>query len=636
MRMRMRLTAERPARLALLTMLVAMALSGCGVHDEKAGLDRADYESLLARRGPEQSRPAVEPPIPDLQPILAAPTPPEAADQRRVTINVTEQTPLKDVLIELARKAEVELELDPRIQGGVIFSARNRPFADVVRRIADLAGLRYNFEDNVLRMELDEPYTKNYRVDVLNLVRTVTSSISASTDVFAAVGGGAAGDNGSQTQITNQAENDFWTEIREGITAIIEETTPPARTSTAAASGPTLPGGAGTTDATGAAGGGTGGEETTGGAAGQIAQAQQIADQTAAATQAATTSGTAGTTGGGGTTDGGGAGDAADDDGHYFTLNRQAGLISVYAPQATQRKVSEYLEALQQAIRGQVLIEAKVIEVTLDDQFQAGINWDSFRFDDVILSAALSPTIPDAQQALAITTSAPGHDLNATLRLLNQFGTTRTLSSPRLTVTNNETAMLKVAQNEVYFTVTVESETDDTGTTNRTFSSELNTVPIGLLMSVQPSVNHATNRVSLNLRPTVSRIVEQKEDPGVALQVAQINSQRAAGTQELAVSSSVPVVEVRELDSVVNMESGAILVMGGLMQERSINRAEKVPVAGDIPLVGNAFRSRDDLTEVVELVILIRATIVRDRETVHPADIDLYNKFTPDPRPFGF
>lgn len=613
---------------AVLAAAMAGLLGGCGVHDNKAGLDRQDYENLLARRGPEQARPAVEPPIPDLQPVLAAPTPPEEADQRRVTIAVTEQTPLKDVLIELARKAEVELELDPRIQGGVIFTARNRPFGEVVARIADLAGLRYTFKDNVLRMEQDDPYTENYRVDVLNLKRTVTSQISASTDVFAAVGGAgnAQADNGSTAKIAVEVENDFWTEIREGIQAIIDETMPEPRATSDAAATANLPGGAGGAEAAGAAGGGaTASDAEEAGAAGQVAQAQQVAAQTAAATDAATTAGTADAA-----ADGAGVTEE-EDNGYYFTLNRQAGVIAVYAPQRTQRKVAEYLEMVREAISGQVLIEAKIIEVTLDDQFEAGIDWASVGLDDTAIVTNMAPSLTTPM--LRVVTAPAALNFTATLDLLSQFGTTRTLSSPRLTVVNNETALLKVAENDVYFTIEIETEEDDNGNTTRTYTSELNTVPIGLLMAVQPSINRSTNRVSLNLRPTISRVVDRVEDPAVQLQLADIN---ATNSTSLSVSSSIPVVEVREMDSVVNLESGATLVMGGLMQERSANVEQKVPGVGDIPLVGNAFRARDDTTEVVELVILLRATIVHDRETIHPADIDLYNKFAPDPRPFGF
>ena len=135
------------------------------------------------------------------------------------------------------------------------------------------------------------------------------------------------------------------------------------------------------------------------------------------------------------------------------------------------------------------------------------------------------------------------------------------------------------------------------------------------------------------MRPSITRLVRRIEDPGVQLQLAQINAQN--GTN-LAVSSSIPVIETREVDSIVTMESGQVVVMGGLMQEIAINSREGAPGLMDVPLLGRAFGQDIRQTEVIELVIFLRATIVGDRDTVHDEDIRLYNKFAPDPRPLVF
>lgn len=594
--------ARAPRRAVMALGLASLVLAACGGYDERGGLQREDYEALMSRRGPEQSMPRVEPPIPDLQPILAAPTPPDMADQRRVTINVTDATPLRDVLIELARRADVDLELDPRIQGGVIVSARERPFAEVVGRIADLAGLRYTFENNVLRMELDEPYAVHYRMDMLNLRRTLSSTITANTDVFTSVGDGGAGGGGSSASITAEAVNDFWEEITEGMDRIIAEQPAASRLSTVAAQIiPTTPDPAATPPAEGA-------EPT------PEAATAAPASETAAAS------------------DGAGSDNPA-----YYTLNRQAGLITVYAPQRQHKRVDEYLKQLRNALTGQVLIEAKVVEVTLNDEFRAGIDWRYFGIRGLTMGANLTTGVLPIDRLLptaSANVALPGTSFDNFISLMDHFGTSRTLSSPRLTVVNNETALLKVAENEVYFRLTIERDRDpETGIETRTYTSELNTVPIGLLMAVQPSINLATGQVHLNLRPTISRVVRRVEDPAVQLVMADIN---ASNNTNLSVTSLVPVVEVREMDSVVTMDSGSVMVMGGLMQERAENEREQVPGLGDIPVAGNLFRRQQRATEVVELVIFLRATIVRDRDSVHPADIDLYNRFGPDPRPLAF
>jgi len=596
---------------ATAVLAVGLTLAGCANYDEHADLEQKDYEDLIARRGAEQVKPQDEPPIPDLQPILAAPTPPDLADQRRVTVRVTEDTPLRDVFIELARKAGVGLELDPRIEGGVIFFAEDRPFRDVVRRLTTLAGLRYTFEDNTLRVELDEPYTRNYRVDVLNMKRTATSSISASTDVFTVVGGGgSSGSNGSNARIERETVNDFWEEVKEGIANIVGERAPTSRLVTPAAPQP----GAAAAQAAPAPAYEAGGPPAAEGVA--ATAATSVSGGPAAPAEAA-------------------AGGAEDENPEYFSVNRSAGVITVFATERKHRKIAEYLADLRASTSSQVLIQAKVVEVELSDEFRAGIDWSildipgvDFAADTNLRTAVIPVDRTDASLRASFSASPFNMGISGVLDLLDTFGTARTLSSPRLTVTNNESALLKVAENDVYFTLEIEEEEDDdTGDVTTRFESEVHTVPIGLLMAVQPSIDTQRRRVTLNLRPTISRIVDRRDDPAVQLQAARLG---------VDVQSSVPVVEVREMESVVTMRDGAVLVMGGLMQERQDNEDEKVPGIGDVPVVGNAFRKQLRNTTMTELVVFLEARIVDDRDTVHPADVELYNKFAPDPRPIAF
>ena len=115
------------------------------------------------------------PPIPDLQALVEPPALPSPAERKLVSASVDETVPLRDVLIELARKAEVDLEPDPRIEGGVILTMRNRPLREVIERIADLAGLRFAFRGSSLRIELDEPYYVNYWMGYLHMTRQANS-----------------------------------------------------------------------------------------------------------------------------------------------------------------------------------------------------------------------------------------------------------------------------------------------------------------------------------------------------------------------------------------------------------------------------------------------------------------------------
>ncbi len=182
----------------------AIALVSCGHNvdqfDTANNVSKKEYEALLGRKAPAPQPRGDEPPIPQLQSVLAAPSAPALADTRRVSLAVTDTTPLRDILIELTRKADVDLELDPRISGGIIMTATDRPLIEVIDRVADLAELRYRFANNVLRVEIDDPYMEQYHVDVLNIARNSTSQSAASSDAASAaqaIGGAGGGGNNS-------------------------------------------------------------------------------------------------------------------------------------------------------------------------------------------------------------------------------------------------------------------------------------------------------------------------------------------------------------------------------------------------------------------------------------------------------
>ncbi|EKV25920.1 type II and III secretion system protein [Caenispirillum salinarum AK4] len=638
---------RHPRRWAGLGLCLALAACG-GAHDEAGGLTKEDYEALKSRRPAAEAPAMAEPPIPDLAPVLAAPQPPLLADTRRVTLQATEVTPVKDLLIEIARQADIDLELDPRIEGGVIITARDRPLADVIERITDLAGLRYSLEDNRLRVEQDDPYLQTYRVDVLDVARRTSTSIASSTDVFSVVGDGGGGANASTTQVESEAEADFWGEITENITAIIEQDLPEPRTAgtpgpgvgvtDAAAAAAPAPAAAAAPAPTPEAGAGAEGvaEVDEGGAPGTTAVQEQATAAAAGISTADPGTATPPPVPTATEAEAGEAGTEEDEEtGHYFTINRQAGVVSVYTTERQHEDIKDYLEQVRSNVGAQVLIEAKIVEVNLDEQFRAGIDWglvaqgsNDFavqgNFSNNVLPAGVTtPTL------LASTNfGIGGAALNAVLQMVDEFGTTRTLSSPRLTVLNNHNAILKVAENEVYFTIEIDREVNEDGPDVITYDSDVHTVPVGVILNVQPSINRDTEEISLNLRPTISRIVRTVNDPAVALFAADIGNTN--------VQSPIPVVEVRELDSLVTMQSGDVLIMGGLMQERSENNDSGIPGVKDVPVVGAPFKQKIEDTEVIELVIFLRATIVNGRDSISPADRELYNKFTPDPRPIAF
>ncbi|MEI8295498.1 MAG: hypothetical protein WCG04_03120 [Alphaproteobacteria bacterium] len=198
-----------------------------------------------------------------------------------------------------------------------------------------------------------------------------------------------------------------------------------------------------------------------------------------------------------------------------------------------------------------------------------------------------------------------GAGFSAILRAIEEFGSSQTLSSPRLTVMNNQTAILKVAQNQVYFRLRYDKQISlNANRENISVSSDIQTVPIGLVMSVQPSIDEETGEIILSLRPTISRLTQSVRDPAVDIAMATANADNLAHIKP----SLIPVVEVREIDSVLRLKNGEIAVLGGLMEMRTTRERSQLPLLGDIAILGDVFAADAQAQQVIELVILIRAT----------------------------
>jgi len=642
------------------------ALSSCTAtgryndYDTAGDISKKEYEGLLGRSAPDPQQRGEEPPIPGFQSVLAAPSAPELADVRRVSIAVTETTPVRDLLIELARKAQVDLEMDPRISGGIIMTATDRPFIDVIERIADLAELRYRFERNTLRVEIDDPYVEQYRMDVLNVQRTGSSDASSSTDAASTAqavgqgGGGGGGSNKSATNVTTQTESAFWQNIGANLNQIIngiQSRRGAARTIDQATFVPEPQTAARVAGNTGAVSAPNSNIAPTPGnslnraaAANNTARSLQeqidsnvSADQGGAATAPELPQADSSTSASRSSSNS----EANRVASSQYSLNPEAGIITVFATQRQQKVIENYLRDVRNSVTQQILIEAKILEIALNDQYRAGVDWTAIfgpnnpaKQLNVAGNFARNVVPPGFGDPTVSAIWSNGGDLSLAAQLVKEFGTVRTLSSPRLTVLNNQIAQLKVAENQVFFQLQV-NITDAVGNApaKTTVQSQIKTVPVGMIMSVQPAVDPISRRISLNLRPSITRIKGYINDPGVAVAIA---SARQNNDGIPSVSSPIPIIEVREMDSMLNLESGETVVMGGLMQENSENLREGLPGFMDVPLLGQAVSQNIKNNKITELVIFIRATLANSKESVADEDIRLYRTFGRDPRPVAF
>jgi len=262
----------------------------------------------------------------------------------------------------------------------------------------------------------------------------------------------------------------------------------------------------------------------------------------------------------------------------------------------------------------QVLIEATIAEVQLNNQYQRGIDWQRLRNGAGFGFAQTSGATPAGINTSAFTlgfASSSALGITGTLKLLESFGDVRVLSSPKVSVLNNQTATLKVVDNLVYFTISATTTTSANSPAVTTFSTTVNSVPVGFIMAVVPQISE-NDTVLLNIRPTISRRLTDVADPNPSLANPCGIPVPIGGCNIPGIASLIPVIQTREMESVMRVQSGQTAVLGGLIQDSVTNIEDTIPGVRGIPGIGQLLAQRKDVNVKTELVIFLRAVVIRD------------------------
>ncbi|CUI09224.1 Type II secretion pathway protein D homolog [Janthinobacterium sp. CG23_2] len=538
--------------------------------------------------------------IPD--PVMhSAPLPPPKATPKAETYSVTvHKVPVQSLLFALARDARLNVDIHPGIEGTVTLNALDQTLPQLLTRIARQVDMRYEIDGTTLTVLPDTPVWRNYKVDYVNMARSTNSSVNIATQISTTGGGsssptltnangttsggaaasGGSGNNNSTTSVTNRSENNFWGSLEKNIRDMLRDTTLNDAPSTiSSAAPPAAPGAA----APGAA------PANPNQPAPPAPQA--VPDTVLAAFNASS--------------------NERQRNAPSVIVNAEGGLLAVRATGRQHEKIQQFLDIVLGSAKRQVLIEATIIEVRLSDQYQQGINWSRLHGGLTLTQKPVGSALPASGVAIGSTpglfsinylnpTSALGN-ITTAIQLLESFGKVKVLSSPKISVLNNQTAMLKVVDNNVFFTIKVTPAVigvNGNVTTPATYESKLETVPVGFVMSVTPQIADS-DEVTLNVRPTITRIVGYVTDPNPALAAEKVTSQ-------------VPVIQAREVESILKVYSGDISVLGGLMQDSVDNAKDAVPGAGVLPVIGNFFSYRNEKVSKTELVIFIRPVVVKN------------------------
>lgn len=287
------------------------------------------------------------------------------------------------------------------------------------------------------------------------------------------------------------------------------------------------------------------------------------------------------------------------EDGRSVIVSPQAGLVTVRALPKEIAAVKHFIQSTQEHLRRQVIIEAKIMEVTLNDDYQQGVKWDQVlgHVESTDLNFSTSGSIAGNAISSVIggTTSLSflNKDFSGVIELLSTQGNVQVLSSPRITATNNQKAIIKVGDDE-YF-VTEVSSTTTTGTSTTT-TPEIDLTPFfsGIALDVTPQID-ANGEVILHVHPSVTITDEQTK-------TIRLNNEDIV--LPLAQSS------VRESDTIIRAKSGEIVVIGGLIETRKVDLESKTPLLGDIPIMGELFKSKSESVQKKELVILLKPIVI--------------------------
>ncbi len=480
---------------------------------------------------------AVPEPVEPIAEPAPEPVPAPPPEPVRTYTVVVKDVPVNDLLFSLARDAGLDLDLQADSKKTVTINAVERPINEILARLADQASLRYHLRGTNLLVEDDAPYWKNYLVDYVNIARNSQSEVGVATQI--ATTGGTVGEESSSGSAGDQNGNLSKTTVKNlsnnDFWMSLED-----------------------------------GLEA-------IIKSTQDASR-----------------------------DTAPEDSDPVIINRMSGVVTVFGSQRQQIRVKQYLDSVMVNSQRQVLIEMTIVEVELSDNYQAGVDWQRLSANSGLgnngvtvqsnmLGANLS--VPPFVSLGYNSDDPDGSNIAATVKLLQQFGDTKVLSSPKVMALNNQTALLKVVNENVYFTVELDIR-DATADIpeRRTFTSEIHTVPVGLVLSVTPQVSDR-GLVNLNVRPTISRITGFAVDPAPRLAGANFDN-------------LIPEIQVREIESLLQVRNGRTVVLGGLMQNERASDKDGIPGLSRIPKVGQLFSYTSDKLVKTELVIFLKPTII--------------------------
>ena len=499
-----------------------------------------------------------------------------AVGSKKISVSIDETVSIKDAIMEVSNLAGIDIEIDPNVEGSIILSVKNTKVADVLERMADLAQLNISVRENVVRFTANKPFTKNYNIAFIDSMSSATNNTQSTSGV------GVNNQNNNVNPYNNQMlgnntnnmpNNGMNNGMNSGVNGIGASSPNSLYSNTnAMQSNPSM------------------WIEFENGLKYIVSQKKDTT----------------------------------------YSINKQAGVVTLRAPLIIQKEVEEYIEKVKKVATAQILVEVRLVEVQLNDEFSTGINFSSS--DTLSVSgpfSSSSTTNALSSTPFALTFSKGG--LTAAVQFLQSFGTTKAIASPRLNVMNNQKSRLSFAKDQVYFSLqpqlqnaynTINGATS-TASNPIIVQSTIHTIPVGIILELQATADIEKNEITMNIHPVLSSIVSTIADPAATF-LSSLNNVSSAAA---AITNSIPIIEKKELNSTLRIKSGEIMVIGGFNEEKTLVQRIGIPYLKDIPYLRVLFGRSTKSVHNVETVIFIKATIMTPENSIGEDDTKFYNDF---------
>lgn len=471
------------------------------------------------------------------------------------------------VLRGLAESFGLNFQIDANVHGTVQTRLQDVTLEQALDAIVLPQGYSYTLDNGVLRVGMARVQTKIFSLDYVALSRFTSTSTTVQRRIgggggSAGIGGvgvgttsgisgvGGGGGSGGVDQISSTSVTNLWDEIKVALVALVFD----------AAVGRS-PGDSSSGSVVNGASGNVGVQPGIGGGGGAVAYSR------------------------------------VDADGRRLIINPIAGTVVVTATPAKLAEVATFMNAFEGSVQRQVLIEAKIVEVRLNNDFQFGIDWTRVAQNDK-LGLGIQSVTGGGTGTVQFTLGGGGTKINLVLHALQSQGDVSVLSSPRVSAMNNIRATFNVTTDQVFFNVASNQTITQNGIIGNTQQVTPQIISVGIVLDVLPQIS-ADNTITMNIRPHITSILDFatfRLDNGTELRV--------------------PNVENRETDTIVRARSGETIVIGGLTQNRIENTQTGVPGLQNIPLVGGLFKGKKSTTSKSELVIFITPSIVVGQPSV--------------------